>query len=269
MKAGSNDPASPTGIRPRKTVFRNRDCDAEPLSRTPLVDTSLSIQKRAIIRGVLLILALVLVGILIETTGLKRILDAEWVDGQIRGRGIAGWAMFVGASALLIAMGLPRQVPSFFGGYAFGVVGGTFLALIGCGFGCAIIFGYARLFCRGFLANRLGKKAGELDTLLCRNPFFMTVVIRFLPLGSNLLTSTVAGMSSVSFSPFFFGSIIGYTPQVLIFALLGSGIRVDPNLRITVAVLLFIVSICGGFAVYRRYCDRKVMVHPDTTSREA
>ncbi|MBI4775441.1 MAG: VTT domain-containing protein [Deltaproteobacteria bacterium] len=251
MKAESDNPTSPAGADGRRSLFQERNDHPGPSPRL------LSLQKRTILRGLVFILVLVLVGFLIEATGLKRILDAQWVDGQIREKGVTGWAMFVGVSGLLIAVGLPRQVPSFFGGYAFGAAGGALLALIACGFGCAIIFGYARFLCRGFLANRLGKRARDLDSLLCRNPFFMTVVIRFMPVGSNLLTSSVAGMSSVPFSPFFFGSMVGYTPQVLIFSLLGSGIRVDPTLRISVAVLLFVISMCAGFALYRKYCDQK------------
>jgi len=265
MKTESANPTSPTGAGNRRGLFQARNGDAGLLPRSPQANAGLSIQKRAIIRGLLFIFALVLFGFLIEATGLKQILDAEWVDGRIRGKGITGWAIFVGVSGLLIAVGLPRQVPSFFGGYAFGAAGGSLLALIGCGFGCGIIFGYVRLWCRGFLADRLGDRARKLDSLLCRNPFFMTVIIRFMPVGSNLITSTVAGISSVPFPAFFFGSLVGYTPQVLIFALLGSGIRVNPTLRISVAVLLLVISICVGLALYRKYCDQKETVHPDTS----
>jgi hypothetical protein len=44
---------------------------------------------------------------------------------------------------------------------------------------------------------------------------------------------------------------LGYAPQTLIFALLGSGLRVDLLWRVGVAALLFIVSTAIGIAIYR------------------
>ena len=53
--------------------------------------------------------------------------------------------------------------------------------------------------------------------------------------------------------PFFAGSAIGYIPQTVIFALLGSGIHLDPVLRITTAVVLFVISGMIGVYLFRRY----------------
>ena len=81
----------------------------------------------------------------------------------------------------------------------------------------------------------------------------MTLLIRLLPLGSNLVTNLAAGVSSVGAAPFFLGSSIGYLPQTLVFALVGSGFSVDPELRIAISVVLFIVSGFLGVTLYRKY----------------
>ena len=41
--------------------------------------------------------------------------------------------------------------------------------------------------------------------------------------------------------------------ETLIFALLGSGINLDPAFRITLSVLLFVLSAALGVHLYRRY----------------
>ena len=67
------------------------------------------------------------------------------------------------------------------------------------------------------------------------------------------MTNLVAGVSNASASGFFAGSVLGYIPQTVIFALLGSGINLDPTFRITLSALLFVLSAALGVYLYRRY----------------
>ncbi|MDE0539706.1 MAG: SNARE associated Golgi protein, partial [Rhodospirillales bacterium] len=80
----------------------------------------------------------------------------------------------------------------------------------------------------------------------------MTLLIRLLPAGSNFLTNLAAGVSSARFPLFLAGSAIGYIPQMVVFALLGSGINLDPGLRISASVVLFFVSAGLGIYLFRR-----------------
>jgi len=79
------------------------------------------------------------------------------------------------------------------------------------------------------------------------------MVIRFMPVGSNLLTNLLAGLSSAPMWPFVTGSTIGFVPQTAIFALLGSGFKVDPTWRIAASIVLFLLSTWLGVALYRRH----------------
>jgi len=81
----------------------------------------------------------------------------------------------------------------------------------------------------------------------------MTLLIRFLPFGSNLVTNLAAGVSRVPAFPFFAGSAIGYLPQTVVFALLGSGVAVDPELRFGLSAVLFAASGAVGVYLYRRF----------------
>ena len=81
----------------------------------------------------------------------------------------------------------------------------------------------------------------------------MTLIIRFLPVGSNLVTNLVAGVSAIPTGWFLLGSLAGYTPQTLIFALLGNGVRVDPLWRTLLSASLLAASTLLGLALYRNY----------------
>ena len=72
-------------------------------------------------------------------------------------------------------------------------------------------------------------------------------------MGSNLVTNLAAGVSGVRALPFIAGSGLGFIPQTVIFALLGSGIHLDPVLRISTGIVLFLISVMLGVRLFRRY----------------
>lgn len=208
---------------------------------------------RALLKGLAFIAGFAVLGLAARQMGLDRALDQAWIDSAVRGHGLAGVGLFLGLGALIIALGLPRQFVCFLGGYAFGFWTGTGLSLVASVLGCVLAFAYARLLGRRHLAGRLGKRVRRADEVFSAAPLTMTMVIRFLPVGSNLLTNLLAGLSSAPLWPFVAGSAIGYVPQTAIFALLGSGFKVDPTWRIALSVLLFLLSTWLGVALYRRH----------------
>jgi len=208
---------------------------------------------RGLLRGLVFLASLVAIGFLVQAMQLDAFLDKTWIDAEVRGRGFAGEAMLVGVGAVFVAVGLPRQVISFLAGYAFGFTTGMAVALAATALGCIITFFYARFLGRDVVSRRFPGKIRRIDDFLADNPFTMTLLIRFLPAGSNLLTNLAAGVSRVGWLPFVAGSAIGYIPQTAVFALVGSGIGVDPVWRIGLSVVLFLA--CGGLGIYlyRRY----------------
>lgn len=205
---------------------------------------------RVLLKGFVLIATLLAVGWLLESSGLS--IDEAWIDAKVRGNGLRGEALFVAMAALAVGVGVPRQIAAFMGGYAFGVGEGTTLALLSMVLGCVADFAYARLLGRDFVQARFGARIGRFDSFLREHPFTTTLLIRLLPAGNNLLTNLVAGVSTVRAVPFFAGSAIGYAPQALIFALLGSGVKVDPALRVSASAALFVLSGLLGVHLFRR-----------------
>ena len=207
---------------------------------------------RIVLKGLALILSLALLGWLFNSSDLGNSVNEAWIDAHVRGHGFNGELLFLLMGGLFTAIGLPRQVIAFLGGYAFGVGFGTLLGALAALLGCMLSFGYARFFGKDLLRARLGARAGRFDRFIHHHPFSMTVLVRLLPVGSNVLTNLAAGISSIRAVPFFLGSLIGYLPQTLVFALVGSGTQIDPVLKIGLAIALFLVSVALGLYLYRR-----------------
>ncbi len=208
---------------------------------------------RILLKGLAFFLPLAAIVVLARLLELENILQNDWADAHLRGHGSAGVALFIGLCAILSSVGLPRQAMSFIGGYAFGAASGLAWATLGVTMGCMISFFYARFLARKSLQKRFGPRIAGFDRFLSQNPLAMTIAVRLFPFGINTVNSMLAGITSIPAWAFFAGSFIGYVPQNLIFALLGSGINVDPLWRTIVALGLFILSSALGYALYRRY----------------
>jgi uncharacterized membrane protein YdjX (TVP38/TMEM64 family) len=137
--------------------------------------------------------------------------------------GLKGQTFFLLLSTFLIAIGLPRQVPAFAAGYAFGPLYGSVIALVAQVLACSLDFIWARAVGQGFIHRRFGDRFARIDKTLSEHTFVSTLTLRLLPVGNNLLLNLAAGLSSVRLLPFIAASAIGFIPQTLVFALFGHG----------------------------------------------
>ena len=184
---------------------------------------------RIIFRSIFLFALVIGVGALIKFTPLGDTLNEAWMDEYVRDTGIRGELLFIGIGAIFTSVGLPRQAVAFMAGYVFGVAFGTGISVIAALCGCMISFFVARFLARDFVTQKFPEKFKRMDAFLAENAFTTSLLIRILPIGSNLVTSLLAGVSRVSPLPFFAGSGIGYIPQMLIFALVETPIEQVPR----------------------------------------
>jgi len=208
---------------------------------------------RTYLPGLVFLLTLIAVGYVVESGLLGGLLSEDWIDREVRGKGVSGELLYLAVGGFVTAVAVPRHVVSFLGGYAFGFGLGSALALAATEIGCLLDFFYARIVGRPLVSARLGARVRRIEDFLAANPFSMTLLIRLLPVGNNFATSLAAGVSRVPARPFLLGSLLGYIPQTMVFALAGSGIEMGGAPRVALAVLFFVVSGAIGIWLYRRY----------------
>lgn len=212
-----------------------------------------ALARKVLIKGGILILTLVLAGYALKSLGIGTDLSEHWVDSTVKGQGLRGDLIFLLVGSMLVGAGFPRQAVCFMGGYAFGFLEGFGWSMLASMLGCGLCFYYARYLGRSLVQRWFGERLKKIDGFLSGNPFTMALLIRLLPLGSNLLTNIGAAVSSLKPLPFFGGTALGYIPQTLVFVLLGSGIQVDSGLRTSLSVALFAVSAAMGVYLYRHF----------------
>lgn len=166
-----------------------------------------------------------------------------------------GWRgewLFIALATLLIALGLPRQIPAFVAGYAFGPWFGTGLALIAQVIACGLDFIWARAVAREFCRRKFGSRLAWVDKQLTRHPFTAALMLRLMPVGNNLLLNLAAGLTSVRMAPFILASAIGFIPQTLVFALFGKGSMQNHMYLLLLGGATFLVSAFLGLFLLRK-----------------
>lgn len=204
--------------------------------------------NQAILRGMLLVILLVLASSL-----LGDVLDRDWIDTRIRGQGLAGQGLFVIVACLLMSLGLSRQLVAFLAGYGFGFTPGLVLSMLAVTGACMLTFTLSRRVLRGLFLQHFSARIRSIDRFIRDHTFSVTLLFRLLPVGSNWMVNIAAGASDVRSLPFFLGSVLGYVPQMLVFALVGSGSRLGQFWQVGIAMALLVAAAALGYWLFARY----------------
>lgn len=173
-------------------------------------------------------------------------------EALVLDRGAWGPWLFLALASLTVAVGLPRQAVAFAGAYCFGFWPGFALGLAASVISAALDFGWARGVGQATVQRMIAGRLARIDRFLGKNPFQASLMLRLLPIGNNVLINVVSGVSGMSAAKFLLGSAIGYIPQTIIFALVGTGTRLGLASELGLAIGLFVASAALGLALLRR-----------------
>jgi uncharacterized membrane protein YdjX (TVP38/TMEM64 family) len=222
-----------------------------------LTATSHNGLKRLAKAGVVVLILLLLTWA-VKEGWFEHLTDSNWVARFVKSHGLYGWGLLLVAGGLFTAVGGPRQVIAFVFGFAIGGWQGALYSTLAALVGCVMSFYVARLTFRTSLQKRFGRKLLKFEALVIRNTWLKVLMIRLLPVGSNLLTNLFAGATHVPARGFLLGSVIGYLPQMLIFAYAGAGLGLSDHVQLIISIALFLISSIIGAYLYRSRLRRQV-----------
>lgn len=151
--------------------------------------------------------------------------------------------LLFGFLSLATSIGLPRQIAALVAGINLGAFIGVIIATLAATVGCLITFNVARYLLSDRVSRKYPSQLAKLSDFLGERTFLKAIVIRILPLGSNFITNIIAGVSKVSMPAYVSGSFVGFIPQMAIFSLAGSGIRLGAQNELIASVILFIIAL--------------------------
>jgi len=149
------------------------------------------------------------------------------------------------------SIGLPRQIAAFTSGYLFGIVPGTVLATLAAIAGCSLTLIISQYFSHKVVFNKYHKKADKISLFFAQQTFTKALIIRLIPAGSNFITNVIAGVVKVPRKAYLLGTGIGFIPQMFIFSLAGSGVRLENSHHIILSIALCLIAFLLATWLYR------------------
>jgi uncharacterized membrane protein YdjX (TVP38/TMEM64 family) len=182
--------------------------------------------------------------------GIDRYTLAHWLTEY------GWWAPLLYVLIYMIAtfLLLPSTPLNLLGGAVFGVYWGTVWTTLGAVLAAVLCFWFSRTLGRNFIQQRFKGRWQQLDQEIAAGGLFYMIAVRLLPLLPYGLVNFGAGVSGVSFRDYLLGTIIGTTPGLLPFILMGDGLtdlRRGELWPLTIALTL-VAFLVGGATWYRR-----------------
>jgi uncharacterized membrane protein YdjX (TVP38/TMEM64 family) len=101
-----------------------------------------------------------------------------------------------------------------------------------------------------WVRQKHAQKIELIKAVLAEDTWIWICVIRLIPVGSNLVTNIAAALSDLRPVAVFFGSLLGYLPQMLLFAYAGSGIALHDSSQLWMSLVMLVISTGLGLYLY-------------------
>ena len=111
------------------------------------------------------------------------------------------------------------------GGFIFGKWVGTLIVVIGLSTGGTILYIFANYFLKDLIKNKFSSRFSNLNEKFKQNEFSFFLIYRFVGGIPFFISNILPTLFNVKTRNFFFGSLIGMTPQLFVGTTLGSGIE--------------------------------------------
>lgn len=152
------------------------------------------------------------------------------------------WPVFAVTGIVYTALGGPRQMLAFGCGYLMGGLPGALLSTALTGFGALLVIYCVRHIGMEWMRKRHGERVDFIRRLLAEDTWLWICMVRLMPVGSNLATNIAVALAMLSTPAVFWGSLLGYLPQMLLFSFAGAGLALQDEQQIWISLLMLVLS---------------------------
>lgn len=151
----------------------------------------------------------------------------EWMKSFtdfVRGHGVLGVLLFIGAYALATVCFLPGLIFTIAAGLVYGALGGTAVASMGATIGAALAFLVGRYLFRQRIEKfaARNKRFKAVDQAIGKRGWKIIALLRLSPLIPFNLSNYFYGVTAIPFWPYLLASWAGMLPGTFLYAYLGA-----------------------------------------------
>ena len=125
------------------------------------------------------------------------------------------WVLLLGFASPIILLS----------GFVFGKWVGSIYAVLSLSIGATLLYIFANYFLKDFVEEKFSKRFSNLNEKFKKNEFSFFLIYRFVGGIPFSIANILPTIFNVKLKNFFFGSIIGMSPQILVGVSLGAGLN--------------------------------------------
>ena len=137
---------------------------------------------------------------------------------------IASILFTIGVIIWVMLLGFGSPV-TLVGGFIFGKWLGTILVVLGLSIGATFLYLTANFFFKDIIEKKFSSRFSNLTEKFKKNEFTFFLIYRFVGGIPFFISNVLPTLFNVKIRNFFFGSVIGMTPQLFVGASLGAGLN--------------------------------------------
>jgi uncharacterized membrane protein YdjX (TVP38/TMEM64 family) len=210
---------------------------------------------RLLVRNLRIFLVLFVICVLLAAYQLgilAHISDSDQLKKTLVELGAWGYLAFVVPYALLQPFGLPGAVFIWSAPFVWPWYTAFLLSLIGTQAASVVGFSFARFIGREWVEDKIPARFKQYDESLAKRAFLTTFLLRLI-IWMHPLLHTFFGLSAVSFSVHFWGSLLGYIPPMLLVSYFGPSIlEIVFSLPWWVLLVVALVATLSWWIFYKR-----------------
>lgn len=208
-----------------------------------------------------LFLALIVVGsALLAPVIIRTLNNPQEFREMVAQKGVLGYLLFILIQIIQVIFAfIPGEVVEFGAGYAFGVLWGTLLCLIGVAISSAIIFFTVKKFGHRFALVIMDTKTIRKLSFLRDNKKlnFIFLLLYFLPGTPKDILTYFAGLTDINPAVFLLICTLGRIPSVLTSTMAGSSL-VESNYKTTILIFcITAVTALIGYFIYYSFSQKR------------
>jgi uncharacterized membrane protein YdjX (TVP38/TMEM64 family) len=160
----------------------------------------------------------------------------------------------------LLGFGSPILLLS---GFIFGKWVGTIYAVLSLSIGATLLYIFANYFLKDLVEEKFSKRFSNLNEKFKKNEFMFFLIYRFVGGIPFFISNILPTIFNVKLKNFFFGSIIGLSPQIFVGVSLGAGLNeiIQKNIEapslieillspeIYIPIIAFIILLIAGIFI--------------------
>ena len=131
---------------------------------------------------------------------------------------------FLGTTIWVLLLGFGTPIV-LVGGFIFGKWFGTLLTVFGLSFGATLLYIFANYFLKETIEEKFSKKFINFIDMFKKNEFIFFLIYRNIPGVPFFISNILPTLINVKVKNFFFGTLIGMTPQLFVGVSLGAGLN--------------------------------------------